>query len=63
MQKELKMRQITIALEDYLYQFYRQIAQVSGKTVEQVVADTLFRTAGELSASISRNHPKKSGHK
>lgn len=42
------MKQLTIALEDFLYDFYRKIGNNVGKTTEQTIEDALFRLAGEL---------------
>ena len=42
------MKQITIEIDDVLYDFYAKIARQVGKTTQQVVADALFRLAGEL---------------
>ena len=41
--------QISITLEPVVVQFYTRIAQSSGKELEQVLKDALFRLAGELS--------------
>ena len=41
--------QISITLEPVGAQFYSRIAQSSGKELEQVLKDALFRLAGELS--------------
>ena len=41
--------QVSIMLEPVLAQFYCKIAQNSGKQLEQVLEDALFRLAGELS--------------
>ena len=41
--------QVSIMLEPVLAQFYCKIAQNSGKPLEQVLEDALFRLAGELS--------------
>lgn len=41
--------QVSIVLEPLLVKFYEQIAQSSGKELEQVLKDALFRLAGELS--------------
>ena len=40
---------VTIEIETLLYDFYRQIGTNVGKTPEQVMADALFRLAGEMS--------------
>ena len=41
--------EVTIMLEPLVAQFYTRVAQSSGKELEQVLEDTLFRLAGELS--------------
>lgn len=38
-----------IALEDEVAQFYQQVAKAIGFPVEQVLADSLLKLAGELS--------------
>ena len=41
--------QVSIVLEPLVADFYSRIAQSSGKSLEQVLEDALFRLAGELS--------------
>ena len=41
--------QVSITLEPALMDFYSRIAKSSGKQLEQVLEDALFRLAGELS--------------
>ena len=41
--------QVSITLEPVVAQFYANIAQSSGKELEQVLEDALFCLAGELS--------------
>ena len=41
--------QVSIMLEPVLAQFYSQIAQSSGRELQQVLEDALLRLAGELS--------------
>lgn len=43
------MKELTIQIPDYLYEFYRKIGQQAGLPVERVVCYTLFKLAGELS--------------
>ena len=43
------MTQVTLNLDPAVALFYTRIALSSGKTVEQVLCDALFRLAGELS--------------
>lgn len=45
---------VTLEIEDFLFDFYRKIGANIEKTPEQVMADALFRLAGELSAEIIR---------
>ena len=41
--------EITLYLEPEVALFYTRIACLAGKALEQVLADTLFKLAGELS--------------
>ena len=44
------MKSVTLILEDYLYHFYEKIGKQAGNVrAEKVMADALFRLAGELS--------------
>ena len=43
------MTQITLTLEPTVALFYARIAAAAGVTPEQVMADALFKLAGELS--------------
>ena len=43
------MTQFTILLEPATAMFYSRIASATGKPVEQVLSDALFKLAGELS--------------
>ena len=43
------MKNITITMEDYLYDFYCKIAKQAGVTPEKVMEDALWKLAGELS--------------
>lgn len=45
---EAVMTAVTIELEPSVAQFYARIAQASGKALEQVLSDALFKLAGEL---------------
>jgi len=46
------LKKVTITLDDYLYQFYKKVGEsIGGMKPEQVIADTLFKLAGELSLS------------
>lgn len=48
------MSKITLCLEPSVLLFYQRIAASSGKTVEQVLSDALFKLAGELSLQALR---------
>lgn len=43
------MKTVNLNVEDYLYTFYEKVAVQAGRTTEQVMADVLFRFAGEAS--------------
>ena len=43
------MKKTELWMEEILYEFYRKIGVRVGKTAEQVMADALFRFAGEAS--------------
>ena len=43
------MTTITLALDPATLQFYQRVAVRAGLPVEQVLADALFKLAGELS--------------
>ena len=43
------MESITLTLEAGTAAFYRAVAELTGLSVEQVLADALFKLAGELS--------------
>ena len=43
------MVEVTLQLEPALVLFYTRIACTIGKPLEQVIADALFKLAGELS--------------
>ena len=49
------MTQVTLNLEPAVALFYARIALSSGRTVEQVLCDALFRLAGELSLEALQN--------
>lgn len=49
------MRSFDIALEDATAAFYTQLAQHVDVPVEQVLADALFKLAGELSLEALRS--------
>ena len=43
------MTQVTLLLEPAVVLFYTQVAKAAGIPLEQVLSDTLFKIAGELS--------------
>lgn len=43
------MKTVELKVEDYLYTFYEKVAVQAGRSTEQVMADALFRFAGEAS--------------
>ncbi len=48
------MVQFTIALDPVVAAFYRHVAELTGIPVETVLADALFKLAGELSLEATR---------
>ena len=47
---DTKVKRVSVQVEDYLYDFYRKVGQqAGGLPVEKVMADALFKLAGELS--------------
>ena len=54
------MKKVTVQVEDYLYEFYRKVGQQAGGIpVEQVMADVLFKLAGELSLNALDKQTRK----
>lgn len=50
------MKNVTIERPEYLYEFYRKIGVNSGGIpTAQVISDTLFKLAGELSLEALRD--------
>lgn len=44
------MKKVTITVDNYLYDFYKKVGQQAGGIpTEKVMADALFKLAGELS--------------
>ena len=43
------MTETTVTLEPAVALFYIRVAEATGKTLEQVLSDALFKLAGELS--------------
>ena len=48
------MNQVTLYLEPAVVLFYSRIADTSGKSLEEVLCDALFKLAGELSLEALR---------
>ena len=48
------MTEITVTLEPAVALFYSRVAEATGKTLEQVLSDALFKLAGELSLEALR---------
>ena len=52
------MKKITMMIDDYLYKFYQRIGENSGGIEpEKVMADALFKLAGELSLDALNEKP------
>ena len=52
------MKTVTLISEDYLYEFYRTVgANAGGIKPEKVMADALFKLAGELSLNALDKRP------
>ena len=49
------MTQVTLILDPSVVLFYTKLAQSVGLTLEQVLADALFKLAGELSLEAIHN--------
>lgn len=49
MEKENAMESIVLLLDDATLCFYRRVAEAAGLPLESVLADALFKLAGELS--------------
>lgn len=51
----------TVNLDEAAARFYRQVADMTGQRVETVLADSLFKLAGELSLeALSRRNQRRS---
>ncbi len=53
------MTQVTLILEPTVALFYEKIAKKAGLPLEQVLCDTLFKLAGELSLSALKDNAGK----
>ncbi len=51
------MTQVTLLLEPTVALFYTRIAEIAGITLEQLLSDTLFKLAGELSLEALGSQP------
>ena len=49
------MISVWLTLEPEVVRFYSQIAACSGRSLEQVLSDALFKLAGELSLEALRS--------
>ena len=56
--EEGNVKTVELHVEDYLYAFYEKVAAQAGRTTEQVMADALFRFAGEASMGAIRKGRK-----
>ena len=52
------MREITLQLDPAVILFYSRIAASSGRTLEHVLSDALFKLAGELSLQALQQYLK-----
>ena len=53
------MKRVTVEVEEFLYAFYKKVGeQAGGLTAERVMADVLFKVAGELSTDVLKNKGK-----
>lgn len=50
------MTEVTLKLEPAVALFYTRIAMSTGKSLEQVLSDALFKLAGELSLEALSKH-------
>ncbi len=50
------MIEVTVTLEPAVALFYGRVAEVAGRTLEQILSDALFKLAGELSLEALRNN-------
>ena len=53
------MKTVTIRVEDVLYDFYEKVGRQANLPPEQVMADALFKLAGELSLHTLHDAKKK----
>ena len=53
------MKMVTIRMEDFLYDFYEKVGRQANLPPEQVMADALFKLAGEWSLHALHGAKKK----
>ena len=53
------MKMVTIRMEDFLYDFYEKVGRQANLPPEPVMADALFKLAGELSLHALHDAKKK----
>ena len=53
--------EVELEIPDYVFDFYAQVARREGLPVRQVMADTLFKLAGELSLNALHESNRKNG--
>lgn len=51
------MKSVVLPLDDATLQFYQNIANIADLSVESVLADALFKLAGELSLEALKDNP------
>ena len=53
------MKQITLTMEESLYNFYKKVGQqAGGPSPEKVMSDALFKLAGELALNALHKNQK-----
>lgn len=53
------MKQITLTMEENLYNFYKKVGQqAGGLSPEKVMSDALFKLAGELALNAIQKNQK-----
>ncbi len=58
------MKKVTITIDDYLYEFYKKAGENAGNLKpEKVMADALFKLAGELSLNAINEKNRKESRK
>ena len=49
------MKRVTVAMEDYLYNFYSKVGKNVGLSAEKVMHDALMRFAGDAALKAAEN--------